>query len=968
MDKYEYKARADEIKSLVAKKQYASAAEVADSIDWTRVKSVMMLTIVSDIYKINRRLEDSKRVLLLAYERHPGSRAIVYSLCELAIKMEDYIQAVEYSKEFVKIAPKDTGRYILQYKLYEAQDVRLEERISVLEEFKKRDYREKWAYELAYLYHRIGLNTKCIEECDELIVWFGDGRFVLKAMELKMLHEPLSPAQQDKFDVLTGGNQEYRGAGQAGGKPEVYEYEEENQGYDEHDDIQIKAPDMSKYNTINLQKELAASMKEFMYDTPEPPAEQYDMPTPEVPHIERRKEEVFFEEGRTGQLPPLESESEPDDEEYDYAEEDGGEETEGFQEGTYINQQNNIPEVSQQSQENAEVEILEQSQQNAAMEALKQSQQNAAMEALKQSQENAAMEALKQSQENAAMEALKQSQQNAAMEAMKEQQPASEEVGIDPIKPQPETVKAHKQIAFTTNEEKPAEQARQSEAVIERETLTEEELGATREYVPLGNIPGFTMPPYQQMPAPPASLNPHIMIPARRKDQSQHDYEKMVAQEHDGQLRLVVPESQHLEKQITGQMDINDILAEWEETKKRNQEKRMADVKRKVTEQTGQLFSEFDEASKYDLLAMLDEISRKEEERQLAEERIANGQQEETQTEENEPDIQVEEKEPVLQAEEADLALQAEAASHPAMEEQETTHETECSKGEGDSQENALRAEITDLESKAEDAAGAETEVKEAEADKVRSLSEEQEELFGFLLHSRKSRKELLAALDVISLAPYTGNILVAGDEHGSSVETAMNLIKEVQLTDNNFSGKVAKVTAASLEGKNIAATFGKLENGALIVEKAGALSTETVNKMLKVLDRGDKGIIIAMEDTPKNIDILLERHEKLNTVFNARITVPEMNNDALVAHAKDYALDQEFSIDDLGILALYTRIADMQTSDHVVSMAEAEEIVDEAVFHACKKTPSHFMDILIGKRYDDEDMIILREKDFIND
>lgn len=176
MDKYEYKVRLQEIKDLIAKGEYVEAASIADTIDWTKVKSVMMLCTISDLYKINRRLEDARDLLLLAYDRYPGGRSIVYSLCELFIKMGDVVQAVEYYKEFVQIAPKDTGRYILQYKLYEAQDVSIEERIEVLKELKSKEYIEKWAYELAYLYHRIGLATKCVEECDELILWFGEGR------------------------------------------------------------------------------------------------------------------------------------------------------------------------------------------------------------------------------------------------------------------------------------------------------------------------------------------------------------------------------------------------------------------------------------------------------------------------------------------------------------------------------------------------------------------------------------------------------------------------------------------------------------------------------------------------------------------------------------------------------------------------------------------------------------------------
>ena len=188
MDKVEYRIRADEIKALIGEGRFAEAVKIADTIDWKRVKSVQMLCTISDLYKINRRFQESKDVLLMAYDRYPTGRAIVYSLCELAIKMGEFVQAVEYYKEFVRIAPRDTGRYILQYKLYEAQEVSLEERIAVLEEFKKHDYRERWAYELAYLYHRVGLTTECIEECDEMFLWFGDGRYVMKALELKALH------------------------------------------------------------------------------------------------------------------------------------------------------------------------------------------------------------------------------------------------------------------------------------------------------------------------------------------------------------------------------------------------------------------------------------------------------------------------------------------------------------------------------------------------------------------------------------------------------------------------------------------------------------------------------------------------------------------------------------------------------------------------------------------------------------
>ena len=290
MDKYEYKVRAEEIRQLIAEGNYALAAEMADSIDWRRVKSVMMLCTVSDLYKINRRYEDARDMLLLAYDKRPGSRTICYSLCELCLKTGDYVQAVEYYKEFVQVAPKDPGKYILQYKIYESQDVGLEERIQVLEELKQADYREKWAYELAYLYHRMGLASRCVEECDELILWFGTGKYVIKAMELKMLHEPLTAEQQEAYDhrfdpqepetsvveepvaeepapnasqmtvvlpEVSGETREFDTQDVARAAKTETEPEEEM-------DIHVKTVDVGEYNTINLQAELAAGLAELL--------------------------------------------------------------------------------------------------------------------------------------------------------------------------------------------------------------------------------------------------------------------------------------------------------------------------------------------------------------------------------------------------------------------------------------------------------------------------------------------------------------------------------------------------------------------------------------------------------------------------------------------------------------------------------------------------------------------------------
>ena len=208
MDKYEYKVRSEEITKLIDQEKYVEAANVADTVDWRRVKSISMLLKIAALYSINRRNEDSRDILVLAYEKYPTNRSVVYSLCEISIELDDVVAAIEYYKQYAKMAPKDIGVITLRYRILEAQEASLEERVALLEELKKKDYQEEWAYELAYLYHRIGLATKCVEECDDIILWFGDGPYVMKAMELKQLHVPLTEVQQAKYEAMLGNSQD----------------------------------------------------------------------------------------------------------------------------------------------------------------------------------------------------------------------------------------------------------------------------------------------------------------------------------------------------------------------------------------------------------------------------------------------------------------------------------------------------------------------------------------------------------------------------------------------------------------------------------------------------------------------------------------------------------------------------------------------------------------------------------------
>ncbi len=865
LDKFEYKASADEIKALIAEGEYAEAAEIADKIDWRRVRSVMMLCTISDLYKINRRYQESKDILLLAYEKHPTGRLIIYSLCELCIKMGEYDQASEYYKEFVQIAPRDTGRYVLQYRLYEALDVSIEERIAILEEFKKREPREKWVYELAYLYHRIGLTTKCVEECDEMFLWFGEGRYVIKALELKSLHQPLSPEQQEKYDAYIQG----RSAGEpVDEEPEVEEQPDEISGdtqvaeaishgengdYGEEGDVlaapttelpEVKPVDVGQYNTINLQMALAESMKEVLEDAPADMQESEDMEDEDVPG-----DFAAFEE--TGDF--------SSDIEQAVSEEDFEEE------------------------------------------------------------------------EEESFEEMAEPEHPAVKQPIPFERPKEH-------KPEPSITDT---IIAPLLEE--------TEKLPNVNTLNEEELQAAAEDIVRDDTVAFDAQKIiEEMTREAERLQARALREQALAASKSTEYDKYLAQEYDGQISFVLPDAEKVEKQITGQLSIDDIMAEWEQMKKDNQEKRMEDVRQHIMAQTGSLFASFDEATKNGLLEELEKAFMA----AIMKESSKNPHVKKIVFPDDMPDADVpaEKAKPVLVREEEREAV-------PETEDADISDDTDAA--ETEVQEPA--------EKPAKESAPAEEADAEEETARERDLSPEEQELFGKFVHQRKSRKQLIHVLDNMSLASCTGNIIITGEEETTAMSLAKALIREMQYNDSNFSGKVAKIEGHILNKKDVEATFSKMDNGALIIVEAAKLKSATVASMIKVLEKENMGLLALLVGNKTEVNDLLSKHSALTNSFNLRVDIEPLDNESLVAYAKQYAEDMEYSIDEFGILALHTRIADRQTSDHEVTLAEVRDLVDEAIEYANKKTPKHFMDILLAKRYDEEDMIILREKDFMH-
>lgn len=878
MDKYEYKIRAEEIKTLISQKKYVDAAKVADTIDWTRVKSVMMLCTVSDLYKVNRRFEDAKLLLEMANERHPAGRMIIYSLCDLSIKMGEVVQAVEYYKDFTQIAPNDSGRYVLQYKLYEAQDVGLEERIAVLEELKKRDYREKWAYELAYLYHRVGLATKCVEECDELILWFGEGKYVMKAMELKMLHQPLSPAQQQKYEAYMMRKQGLR-------VPEPEDKQDKNsegRKKAEEDDIHVKPMDVGKYNTINLQKELAKSMEELMLNGRQPAGDPVS--------LQEYRDQMAGQENSYA------------DQSYDIEAEDTGE---------------MIPQEYDPAQYGEETYTYE-------------------------------------------------------------DLPAAAGPEYPEAQMQPEAAAALQPDYYAVQEEPAA-------AVQE---------------------------PVQESSE---NLNP--------------DLSNYLSQEYDGQIGLVVPDGYQVERQITGQMNIEDIMKEWEKMKLENEEKRRRQLQQRVMEQTDSLFRDFDKTARKGVLERLQKEERIPVERRRPPEnnvisahtKIWAAEEVENAMKRTEgaaaavtaaavvsaaagvvPEAGMKELSGTAgrTAEEAAQPVPAPAVSQPvpAVPEAEPVYEEPsvpepvpavsrtadpipeeepedrqpayieepedaAYEPEPEMDEDAGPEPEEDLENTQEMNARLEEERLEKE---IRSMSREEKQLFASFVPTRGAMKKLVRALDQLSLAAYTGNLIITGDPGSDTLNLAKNIVKDVRAKDHNFSGKLAKIEGDAFNKKDAGELVVKLAGGALVIDNAGEIDDEGAGRLMDALNQEQTGILVILIDTKRNIKKLISANPEMESFFNARFDIEALDNGTLVAYGCQYAKMQEYAIDELGRLALHTHIEDMQTSDHIVTVNDVRDIVDEAIDHANRKTPKHFMDVLLAKRYDDDDMIILHEGDFI--
>ena len=931
MDKYEYNLRNEEINALITRREFKKAVEIADTIDWTKVRSVKTLCKISDLYKVNRKYNEAKILLEQALNRCPNGKSIVSSLCEVCIKMGDVVSATEYYKLFVQIAPTDNAKFILLYKIYEAQEVSLDERIGVLEELKKRERVEKWCYELAYLYHRVGLASRCVEECDDLILWFSQGKYVKKAMELKMLHQALSPSQEAIYQQMISPVERASHVDQTVVHNAADEVKHE-------DDALVKTVDVGQYSTINIQKALEESIRDTMGDNPQ--FKSGNLVEPEVnaqvfdntDYINETVDQPIVEEVEDSTVVL----SDPSLHEKHLNEilapmlQDTGEMQE-----IYIDTATGELELDELTEAESEADIP--------------------------------AEAVKQSESSVSFDTQIYNKGDIPSVINQTQTPAAEPASEVPAR---NLDNASKEELMNLIDKKVAEAM---DAVIN------------------GRIPASGTIGGGQ---PPKSMQQHL------------------TEEADGQISLVVPDEPKIDKQITGQIDIESYLSEWENSKKEKAQRTEEELKARVKEETGNLFSDFEAAARDDILKKLEnELNNgpsyknaEEEYREYlnkvhAEEEAKKAEEESaSKTESEEAKLEAELKK--LESKPENEAKATELKSEKAVEENNISEPTESKTADDESEiesegfvsfeefasepivsknknTDTATEEESDksIETKAEaDTVGASSDddktdsqdvSRDEEDNTVRQLTSEELALFQGFIQTKKGKTELAKSLDNISLASYTGNVCVIGDSAEEALSLAKNVIQYAKTTDSNFAGKVGKVSGESLNGKDVAATVERMQNGGLIVEKASGMDAETVEELVKTLNQENQGILVILQDGKRELRKLLKDNEKLAEIFNVEIEIEQLSDDALVAYGRQYAEHEEYAIDEMGILALHTRIDEMQTSDHIVTVADVRELVDDAIYHATRFSPKHVLDIILGKRYDEDDMIILKERDF---
>ena len=1033
MDKYEYRVKTEQMLDHLEKKEYQKAMDIAESIDWRRVKNASMLNTVSEIYEYNGEFKKGRDILFLAFDRAPGSRKIVYRLGTLALKIKDIREATDCYEEFVKLAPKDPNQYILKYKILRTQGAALSDQIAALEEFKKAEYIEKWAYELAKLYDEAGMIAECLEECDDLILWFSEGKYVYLAMELKMKYKPLTPLQQEKYDSRPGAVKK---------QPEpvkqtestLEEVDDENE-YDEGSEEEVQESTVQRIDDAQVQE---------IPPEPVPMQEEFEIPE-EAAQADVVPEEVVPEETAAVEETPMYREEEPEasvetPEEHTSAIKQvvtGATLEEALAQGVAVASGINIEEEAMKERED---EILANGQMmiddiHQKWEAKQKDHEEAIAkqkakdeERLQKEREQARIrqeeerkeverkaaeaEARRKAEEEAARKAAeeeaarKAAEEEARRKAEEEARRKAEEEAARKAAEEEARRKAEEEARRKAEEEaarKAAEEEARRKAEEEAARKAEEE--AADEEKSERNT--------QRIP------DDIVRLMEEMESENEDSEDEIYEEELEDGPGMDEDFIEGIEDELAG-LDMNGSSfeegdfdeADFEEEDLEGEDFDEGDFEEEDLE--GEDFDEGDfEEEDFDE-EDFDEADFEEED--LDEEELEEADFDEDDDEDDFEDIDDEEtdfdegdfeedmdeedfdEEEIDDDEELDFGedLEGEDFDEADFEEEDLD--------EGDFDEGDFEEEDFDEEEIEDEDDTEELEIEEPSEEEIQArikkskggvpfdtgfvvtgrydlsatseiglkagLTEEQKKLFSYFVPVRGMSEQIVEVLDNDRRAQRegtskTGNLLVIGRKGSGKTVLAVDIVKAIQKQRNLKQGKVAIVTGESLNKKELTNIIQKLRGGAIIIEHAGKLNSRTVKELNYLMEKKTGELLFVLEDQRKPLERLMTANPEFKKKFSSKLELPVFINDELVTFGQTYAKENGYKLDEMGILALYSRIDVMQREDHAVSVAEVKEIMDEAIAHSQKANVKHLARRVFGKGTDDSDRIILKEEDF---
>lgn len=1003
MDKYEYRVKTEQMLEYAEEKQYKKAMEIADTIDWRRVKNPSMLNTVSEIYEYNREFQKSRDILFVAYDRAPESRKIIYRLGLLALKINDTDEASDCYEEFVKVAPKDPNQYILKYKILKAQNAPYAEQISALEDFKKAEYVEKWAYELASLYHQAGMTAKCLEECDDLILWFSEGKYVYQAMELKMKYKPLTPLQQEKYDSRPGARPKVNTlaavkakAAQAKAAEQV---KEENTGKEEPQEVKAVREEQAEQAEEKPEEALKTDTTE---EAVSEEAEEREKPaeSEKSSAITRVVAGATLEEALTNLASGIKIEEEAMaqkeeelllggqmkiDEILQEWEEKQKVHADAIEEQKKKDEER-IRKEREAAEKRREAERLEIERKAAEAEAARKAAEEEA--ARKAAEEEAARKAAeeeaarKAAEEEAARKAAEEAERKAELEAIVQMAEKDRDPGLEG-KTQRLPDDILELVEQLESRVAGAEAAKEMEEELTEEDEMEEEIfgGAEDDFIggEETELPEIDEEYLQAEFENEAAYDD--MEYAEEDDFDEEEYEEAEAEEdfEEEDFEEYGEEDDFDEEEyeeIEAEEDFEEDFEEYDEEDDFDEEEYEEvedgdDFEEYEEVEDGEDFEEYEDED--DLEDAYEEDFAEEEYEDDFDDDFSEDDFDEFDEAEDEDDFEAdfdEEdfEEDDFEEDEEDFDLDSffaeeepvKAADFEIEEPSEAEIQKRIKKSKGSGVPFDTGFVVTgryDLSATSEIGLKA-------------GLTEEQKKLFSYFVPVRGMSEQIVEVLDNDRRAQRegtskTGNLLVIGRKGSGKTVLAVDIVKAIQKQRNLKQGKVAIVTGESLNKKELSNIIQKLRGGAIIIEKAGKLNARTVKELSYLMEKKTGEMLFVLEDQRKPLERILTANPDFKRKFTSKLELPVFINDELVTFGQTYAKENGYKLDEMGILALYSRIDVMQREDHAVTVAEVKEIMDEAIAHSQKANVKHLARRVFGKSTDDSDRVILKEEDF---